>query len=211
MKIYNKEIIKNLQHAINKNNFTMVTFKDYSFITPPYIQIAELKIQLNVNASTGEREPIIHINNSDITSAYIKEWRQTAPGKFFISDYRNDNKDFIGNTLYHEISYITDNHIKFKALVRLLNEITNYELTEEDKNEYIKLYGDIKIDNKYFSIIKIYPDDGRHNLESGDSKKLLDNPVSYNNEESSIIENKDILQEVKIEDEEEPLNLDPLF
>ena len=47
MKIYNKEIIKNLQHAINKNNFTMVTFKDYSFITPPYIQIAELKIQLN--------------------------------------------------------------------------------------------------------------------------------------------------------------------
>lgn len=211
MKIYNKEIIKNLQHAINKNNFTMVTFKDYSFITPPYIQIAELKIQLNVNASTGEREPIIHINNSDITSAYIKEWRQTAPGKFFISDYRNDNKDFIGNTLYHEISYITDNNIKFKALVRLLNEITNYELTEEDKNEYIKLYGDIKIDNKYFSIIKIYPDDGRHNLESVDSKKLLDNPVSYNNEESSIIENKDILQEVKIEDEEEPLNLDPLF
>ena len=48
-------------------------------------------------------------------------------------------------------------------------------------------------------------------MESGDSKKLLDNPVSYNNEESSIIENKDILQEVKIEDEEEPLNLDPLF
>lgn len=212
MKIYNKEIIKILQHAINKNNFTMVTYKDYDFIKP-YIQLAEIKLQLCENyESTGMKEVVIHIDNYDIRSDYIKEWRKTAQGKFVIRDFKYDHRDFIGNTLYHEVSYANENNVKFKALVRLLNEITETGLSEEDKNEYIKSYGDIKIDNKYFSVIKIYPDDGKHNLESKDSIKLLDNPVISNIEEtSSIIERTDILPDNKDEVDDEPLNLDPLF
>lgn len=210
MKIYNKEIIKTLQHAINKNNFTMVTYKNYDFMKP-YIQLAELKLQLCENyESTGMREVVIHIDNYDIRSEYIKEWRKTAQGKFVIRDFKYDHRDFIGNTLYHEVSYTNENNVKYKALVRLLNEITEAGLSEEDKNEYIKLYGDIKIDNKYFSVIKVYLDDGRHNIESKDSIKLLDNPIISNIEEtSSIIEGNDIL--LNKEEDEESLNLDPLF
>lgn len=213
MKIYNKEIIKSLQNAINKTQFNMVTFQDYSFMMP-YIQIAEIKLQLFVDPSTDKRQAMMIIYNSDINSEYIKEWKTTAPGKFIINDYKSDNRDFIGNTLYHEVSYKNENNIKYKAIVRLLNEITNTEISEEDKQEYIKLYGDIKIDNKYFSVIKIYLDDDRHNLESTDSIKLLENPKISNIHEdyTSIIDNDDILNSNnEKEDEYEPLNLDPLF
>ena len=104
MKIYNKEIIKSLQNAINNIQFKMTTFQDYSFMMP-FIQIAEIKLQLIEDSSTKERNVMLIINNTDITSEYIKEWKQTAPGKFILHDFRTDARDFIGNTLYHEISY----------------------------------------------------------------------------------------------------------
>ena len=208
MKLYNKDFIKSIQQAINKTKIKMTTFKDYSFMMP-FIQIAEIKLQLYVNSSTNRREIMLIINNTDINSEYIKEWKTTAPGKFICNDFKNDNRDFIGNTLYHEISFISNN-IKYKAIIRLLDEITHNDLSEEDKNEYIKLYGDIKIDNTYFSIIKIYKDDGEHNIESSDSRLLLENPKTTSYEFTSIIENNDILTN-NIKDDEEPLNLDPLF
>ncbi len=211
MKLYNKDFIKSIQQAINKTQIKMTTFQDYSFMMP-FIQIAEIKLQLYVDSSSGNREIMMIINNSDITSEYIKEWKTTAAGKFIYNDFTTDKRDFIGNTLYHEISFITNN-IKYKAIIRLLDEITHTDISETDKEEYIKLYGDLKIDNAYFSVIKIYIDDNRHNIESPDTRKLLESPKEDSFEHTSfIIENNDLLNSnIKEEDDDTPLNLDPLF
>jgi hypothetical protein len=209
MKIYNKDIIHSLQNAIDKVQIKMETFKDYTFIMP-FIQIAEIKLQLT--EKDGKRDVMYIITNTDINGEYLKEWKKTAPGKFIINDFKNDSRDFIGNTLYHEITFTNEKHISYKVIVRLLNEITDTTLAEEDKNELIKLYGDIHIDNKYFSVIKVYINDERYNIESKDSYKLLDSPKITSSEiekTTSIIE--DIQQEETDEESEENLNLDPLF
>lgn len=211
MKIYTKEIINSMQQAINNVQFKMITFQDYSFMMP-LIRIADIKLQLTEDPSTNKRDVSIIINNSDITSEYIKEWRKTAPGKFIIKDFKTDARDFIGNTLYHEISYKNENNIKYKAIVRLLNEITDTTITEDDKAEYIKLYGDIKIDNKYFSVIKIYIDNERYNLVSPDSIKILnDVNIKKLHDYTTIIDNSEIITNNDEDSDDESLNLDPLF
>ena len=48
MKLYNKDFIKSIQQAINKTQIKMTTFQDYSFMMP-FIQIAEIKLQLYVH------------------------------------------------------------------------------------------------------------------------------------------------------------------
>ena len=70
-----------------------------------------------------------------------------------ISDYKKDARDFIGNTLYHKVCFNIAGK-PFKALVRLLNEITG-GISEKKKADLIMNFGDLTIDNKVFSIVKI--------------------------------------------------------
>ena len=189
----------------------MKTFKDYSFLLPG-IKIAELKLKFVM--TDDKRDVEVFISNSDINGTYIKEWKKTAAGNFLVKDFKNDNRDFIGNTLYHELEFFDIvTRENFKVILRLLNEITYITLSEEEKEELIKQYGEIKIDNRYFSVIKIYPNDGVHNLESNDLNKFLETEKLSKLESidfSSIIDNTNISSE-DVDDKDEQTNQDPLF
>lgn len=153
MKIYTKALINAIQTIINSGNIELTTYKEYTDFFN-VIQSLNIRLERRDDISTGRRDVWTILNDPDITTEFFKDWKTTAVGKFFVKDYKKDIKDFLGNTLYHKLTLTIDNK-KVIILVRLLNEITNNELPEIEKNELIENYGDITIDGKYFSIIKI--------------------------------------------------------
>lgn len=210
MKIYNSSLIKSIQDVINSTRFKMTTFHEYDFMDT--LNTAEILIKYTVDASTGKRSCILVINNSDISSKFVAEWYQTAGAKFSPKDYKKDRRDFIGNTLYHELKFELNGE-KIKVLVRLLDEITDPNISNSEKNDYIKNYGDITIDNKYFSVIKITKDDGIYNWGSYDIYKSRDTFIdSEMFESSSYIEEAEENNDNDIEDiTDDSLSSDPLF
>ena len=189
MKLYPNALIQAIQTVINTGKIEIETYKDYSFFT--LLNSLEIKLKPYYDSYRNRQDCMIEINNSDVTSQFIKDWKSTSVGKFFRKDYINDKRDFIGNTLYHCIS-LTIGETKIKVLVRLLNEITEDDIKESDKNDLIKTYGDLLIDGKYFSIIKIIDDNDVTTWGSWDKYKSRDNIIysetydanSYIDEES---------------------------
>ena len=177
MKIYPQNLVKSIQTIIDSGKVEISTFNSYDEFIPE-INSCEIHIKFTKN-SKGDREPIIMVNNSDITSQFINSWRTSAPGKFMCKDYRKDIKDFIGNTLYHVVKFTLDG-VKMQMLVRLLTEITAEDCTESDRKELINEYGDLSISGKIFSIIKIMPDDGRNGWNCWDRYKSRDNNYIIN-------------------------------
>lgn len=176
MKIYPQNLVKSIQTIIDAGKVEISTFNSYNEFIPE-INSCEIHIKFTKN-SKGERESIIIINNTDITSQFINSWRTSAPGKFMCKDYRKDKKDFIGNTLYHVVKFTLDN-VKMQMLVRLLTEISE-DCTESDRKELIDEYGDLNISGKIFSIIKIMPDDDRNGWNCWDRYKSRDNNYTIN-------------------------------
>ena len=173
MKLYNAHSIKSLQNEIKTGNIKMNVFKDFSFLTNK-ITSGEITLRGFFDTSLNKK----------------KEWKKSAIGKFLIKDYKSDNRDFMGNLLYYEI-YYTHNDIKYKGIIRLLNEISDPEISDADKDVLISDYGDIKIDDRYFSIIKLCFDNDKTAWETEDSfifrnKNITDNDIQNY---SSIIEN----------------------
>jgi hypothetical protein len=205
MKLYNAHSIKSLQNEIKTGNIKMNVFKDFSFLTNK-ITSGEITLRGFFDTSLNRKEVEFIIYNTDINSEYLKEWKKSAIGKFLIKDYKSDNRDFMGNLLYYEI-YYTHNDIKYKGIIRLLNEISDPEISDADKDVLISDYGDIKIDDRYFSIIKLCFDNDKTAWETEDSfifrnKNITDNDIQNY---SSIIEN--ITTDEEIDDNYQ----DPLF
>lgn len=205
MKLYNAHSIKSLQNEIKTGNIKMNVFKDFSFLTNK-ITSGEITLRGFFDTSLNRKEVEFIIYNTDINSEYLKEWKNSAIGKFLIKDYKSDNRDFMGNLLYYEI-YYTHNDIKYKGIIRLLNEISDPEISDADKKVLISEYGDIKIDDRYFSIIKLCFDNDKTAWETEDSfifrnKNITDNDIQNY---SSIIEN--ITTDEEIDDNYQ----DPLF
>ena len=205
MKLYNAHSIKSLQNEIKTGNIKMNVFKDFSFLTNK-ITSGEITLRGFFDTSLNKKEVEFIIYNTDINSEYLKEWKKSAIGKFLIKDYKSDNRDFMGNLLYYEI-YYTHNDIKYKGIIRLLNEISDPEISDADKDVLISDYGDIKIDDRYFSIIKLCFDNDKTAWETEDSfifrnKNITDNDIQNY---SSIIEN--ITTDEEIDDNYQ----DPLF
>lgn len=205
MKLYNAHSIKSLQNEIKTGNIKMNVFKDFSFLTNK-ITSGEITLRGFFDTSLNKKEVEFIIYNTDINSEYLKEWKKSAIGKFLIKDYKSDNMDFMGNLLYYEI-YYTHNDIKYKGIIRLLNEISDPEISDADKDVLISDYGDIKIDDRYFSIIKLCFDNDKTAWETEDSfifrnKNITDNDIQNY---SSIIEN--ITTDEEIDDNYQ----DPLF
>lgn len=154
MKLYSKETIQSIQAVINTAKFDVKTYNNYDFLLGKTINSADIKVRFLIDPSTERRDAYLITDNTDLTSAYISEWKTTAIGKFMIKDFKKDRRDFIGNSLYHLLS-ITVSQEPLHILVRLLDDIAMPDITEEDKENLIKTYGDLTIDGKYFSIIKI--------------------------------------------------------
>ena len=92
MKIYPQNLVKSIQTIIDSGKVEISTFNSYDEFIPE-INSCEIHIKFTKN-SKGDRDPIIMINNSNITSQFINSWRTSAPGKFMCKDYRKDKKDF---------------------------------------------------------------------------------------------------------------------
>lgn len=183
IKIYSNSLIKTIQNTINSGKAKVEAYKEYNEFFG-YISSMQLLMQAR-QYPDGKRESILNIQNSDISTAFIKEWKQTATGKFLPKDFKKDNKDFLGNTLYHKLT-LTLNNIPVRILIRLLNEVSDETISEADKQEYIKLYGDITIDGKYFSIIKIEDIDKYDGWSSRDKWRNLDISISDTTYESNV-------------------------
>ena len=207
MKIYSKNLISSIQNVINSAKFKMKTFHEYDFCE--ILESTGIRIRFYINEKLNKRECMLIIHNTDITSKYISDWRTSAPGKFCMKDYKKDTRDFIGNTLYHEITFVLNGE-QVKVLIRLLNEITDTTLSDSEKNELIKQYGDITIDNKYFSIIKIIKDNQRNSWASPDIYRSLDTFIDMDlSEGESYIDSNNDADIENIEDDS--MSSDPLF
>ena len=210
MKLYNSQVIKHLQYAIKNKNIKMNVFKDYSFLTNK-ITCGEITLHGYFDTSLNRNAIELIIYNTDIGSDYFKKWDTTAVGKFLIKDFKKDRRDFMNNILYYEV-YYSFNNIKYKAIIRLLNEISDPDISEADKTLLIKEYGDIKIDDRYFSVIKVCFDDDRTTWALPDKfilseRNITDNDIA--NTYSAIIDNSDIINEDN--NEEDNNYQDPLF
>lgn len=208
MKIYSSSLIKSIQSVIDSTRFKMTTFNEYDFMT--ILNTAEILIKFYVDSSTNKRNCMLVINNSDISSKFIKDWKTSAGARFSPKDYKFDRRDFIGNTLYHELKFELNGE-KIKVLVRLLNEVTDPEISKSDKDDYIKNYGDVTIDGKYFSVIKVTKDDDIHTWGSWDMYKSRDNFI-----EPEIYESDSYIEEAEEDNDAEDIaddsmSSDPLF
>ena len=211
MKIYNKQIIKNIQHCIKNANIKMKVLNDYSFFETNKITCGEITLHFYYNKEADKREVEYIISNSDVNAIYIKDWKTSAPGKFLMKDYKNDVRDIMNNnTPYYEINFTTHDK-NYKGLVRLLIEVSDTTISEEDKNVLINNYGDLMIDDRYFSIIKLNDDDGLNLWNTKEKLKLLETTFESDNKISSIIDNTDIITSADSEEQEEEQLSDPLF
>lgn len=205
MKIYNKSIVNAIQTEINKGNIKLETFKEYDdFLS--VINSANIIIRCYYDEKIGRRDGMLILHNYEINADYLNNWRTSAPGTFIIKDYKKDNKDFIGNTLYHEL-FCNINGQDVSVLIRILNEITN-NISDQQKNELIDKFGDITIDNKYFSIIKV-----RNINDTWNTYDFYMNKDIVINER--IETNGSITEEALINNDAEPVddstNSEPLF
>ena len=202
MKTYSATLIQQLQDCINEGKVQIETYKDYSFLKS--LTSSGIKMTFYFDKDLDRKECILHLTE-DMNAKFRYQWQEeTAAGHFLINDYKNDVRDFIGNTLYHKVSY-TINGKPFKALVRLLNEITG-NVSEKKKMEIMVNFGDLTIDNNVFSVIKIVPDNKINSWSQEDVFSHL-RPEIKKEYESQIIE--DIMAQP--EDKEEENLMSPLF
>ncbi len=207
--LYDSKLIKFLQNEIDNGRIKMINVKEYTFMEP-FFNSGELILRCYKNYENDKC--VVLTIKEGITTDYVKYWKYETPaGKFLMSDYKHETKDFIGNNVYYEVKYKINN-IKIKALVRLLVEITDIELTSSEKEEYIEKYGDLLIDNKYFSLIKLCLDDENYNWGSPDifkssDLKIKEDSVNYNTE--NIIDA--ISVKIDKDTEEDNINSEPLF
>ena len=208
MKIYPQDLVKSIQKVIDSGKVEITTFKNYdeNFIK----EINSCDIHIKFTIDNNRRDAIIVINNSDITSQFINTWRTSAPGKFMARDFKRNNKDFIGNTLYHIVKFELNGE-KMMMLVRLLNEITE-DCSTETMKELIEEYGDLTISGKIFSLIKIVRDNNRDGWNSWDRYKSRDNNYHMNlYESSSYIDEADDDNNDNNEIEDDSNESEPLF
>lgn len=157
MELYKSEIIENLQNAVNQGFYHINSYTDYSFLTYGNgIYSNGIRINLKVDSSTGRRDVEITIKDQSINNEFIKGWRETSIGKFFIKDWKKETKDIMGTVPYYTISYTLPNGQQMLGIIRLLVEYYMNDVSEEERASLKKKYGDIKIENHLYSVIKLW-------------------------------------------------------
>ena len=143
MELYKSEIIENLQNAVNQGFYHINSYTDYSFLTYGNgIYSNGIRINLKVDSSTGRRDVEITIKDQSINNEFIKGWRET--------------KHIMGTVPYYTISYTLPNGQQMSGIIRLLVEYYMNDVSEEERASLKKKYGDIKIENHLYSVIKLW-------------------------------------------------------
>lgn len=152
MVIYSKNILKSIQNSIKEEKFSIKPLNSLRDINA--IMVGEIKLKTYL-IDDDKIDVMMDISNTEVNSVYIKEWKETAGGKFLSKDWKKNTVDKKGNCLYYKLEFIYNNKHMY-ALIRNLYEVNDITLDSEEKiKNYIKLYGDIIIDEKYYSLIKI--------------------------------------------------------
>ena len=146
-KVYNETTAAYLRDAIEKGAATFER-QEYGFLDK--LNMAGIRIELFEDKTTGRRCGQHVITAQNINTEYIKIWKTYAPGKFLISDYRKDVRDKEGNCPYFLVKYKGADNRQMRAIVRELFEIAP-RMREDMK--------DFEMNGKYYSIVKICPDD----------------------------------------------------
>jgi hypothetical protein len=88
MELYKSEIIKDLQNSVNQGFYHINSYTDYDFLTYGNgIYSNGIRMNLKVDPSTGRRDVELVIKDQSLGNEFIKQWKQTAIGKFFIKDW----------------------------------------------------------------------------------------------------------------------------
>lgn len=203
MKNYPQNIIQQLQECVNAGTVQIETYKDYSFLKS--FNSSGINMMFYFDNSLNRPDCVLRLK-PEMDKKFMTQWyNETVAGRFMMTDYKKDARDFIGNTLYHKVQF-TISGKPYKALVRLLNEITG-GVSEKKKAELIMNFGDLTIDNKVFSIVKIMPDNGVSSWGQEDTLSRIKAEPEKEYESAIIEEANDQLEENK---EEENL-MTPLF
>ena len=144
--VYNKQTVELLQKAIDKKQVT-VEKQEYGFLDRLYM--TGIRIDLVTDSVTGRRDGMHNISNYHINTDYISVWKTFSPGHFLIQDFKKDVRNEDGECPYI-ILKTTLNLLPVRAILREIFE---------DSRKVREAYGDVSLDNKLYTIIKMCPDD----------------------------------------------------
>ena len=157
MNLYIKTVIKDIQAAIHRGDYDVIDFKEYNHTflgETDSLYSNGIRLRLNTAANNVRLVDMV-INDTCIGHNYLSEWKDTPVGKFLSKDYKKNVKDINDNIIYHYINYKTLYNLEYTAIIRELVELST-DMDENTIKDYISKYGDICIDNTYYSVIKIW-------------------------------------------------------
>ena len=153
--LYEKSIINVIIESINGDATKLVNEPYESFRK---LNIAGIRMDFSVEPS-GRRSCVMNLLAEGITSEYIKAWKDYAPGKFMSQDYRKDTKSKIDSlSPYYSVKF-EYNGKPMKVLLRYLLELEDKTNSTAAVETFLGKYGDMKIGDRYYTVIKICKDD----------------------------------------------------
>lgn len=210
MRLYTTNIINEIKQAIKnkKCKFTRVNSYDELY-SGNALYSAGVRVEFK-KYPENKRDAVIITHDHAINTEYINEWKECSSHKFLLKDWKAERKDVYGKMPYYHIVYVNENNQSISGIIRLLFEL-HTDIEEGTASTYIKQYGDIKIGQDYYTIIKLWPSNNIFettcdlnigNIEDYKSlydKTEFDNIYSHENDVTDdIYQNTDISQDESI-------------
>ena len=148
-KVYNEKTVAGLRDALKTGQATLERQDYETFFEGLRVAMAGIRVELYTDKTTGCRTGQYVITGRNINTEYTNVWRQYAPGRFLIGDWRRDVRDRDGLCPYFVVHY-TVGTTPVRAVVRELFE--NAPKMREEMRDF-------DLDGCVYSIVKICPDD----------------------------------------------------
>ena len=147
MRVYEQDILKDLQRAIDSGEAT-IERQSYGFLDK--LDSAGVRIELYYDERLNMNMGQFVISNYSIDGNYIRSWRSFPPGRYLIKDFRKQVMNADGKCPYHIVRWKTDEDEPYRGILR--------ELIEGDKDDTDVI---INIDAKKVpcKVIKIVDED----------------------------------------------------
>lgn len=144
MRVYEEDILKDLQRAIDLGEAT-IERQAYGFLDK--LDSAGIRIELYYDERLKMNMGQFVTSNYNIDGNYIRSWRSFPPGRYLIKDFRKQITNANGECPYHIVHWKTDEEEPCRAILR--------ELLSDDKDDI-----DVTINkNVPCKVIKIVDED----------------------------------------------------
>lgn len=156
MRLYSANIIADIKKAIKNKKCKLTRTTSYDTVySGNALYSAGVRVEFK-KYGDGKRDAIIITHDHNINTEYIQEWKECSSHKFLFKDWKREQKDVYGKMIYYHIVYINETGQSISGIIRYLYEL-NTDMQDGDYETYVKRYGDIKINDDYFTIIKLWP------------------------------------------------------